>query len=78
MEAVDVHDAQARFPQLVDQVAAGEDVVISRNGKPVARLTRLDAVRAEVRFGLLSGRVIIADDFDEPLSAEVLQAFEGP
>ena len=39
---VNIYDAKTRLSQLVDQAAAGEDVVVSRNGKPLARLTRLD------------------------------------
>lgn len=74
MEPVDIADAKPRFSQLIDQAAAGEDVVISRNGQPLVRLTRPDAPRV-VRFGLLSGRLSIPDDFDASLPADVLAAF---
>lgn len=45
MEPVNIYEAKTRLSQLVDQAAAGDDVVIGRNGKPVARLTRLEAGR---------------------------------
>ena len=63
--------------ELVDQAAAGEDVVVSRNGKPLARLTRLDKPKRKIRFGLLKGKVEVAPDFDAPLPDEVLSGFEG-
>jgi prevent-host-death family protein len=43
MSAINIYDAKAQLSKLVDQAAAGKDVVIARAGKPVARLTRLDA-----------------------------------
>jgi prevent-host-death family protein len=77
MEAVNIYDAKTRFSQLVDKAAAGEDVIVSRNGKPLVRITRLDDARRRIQFGLLAGKVIIAPDFDSPLPDEVLAGFEG-
>jgi prevent-host-death family protein len=77
METVNIYDAKTRFSQLVDKAAAGEDVVVSRNGKPVVRITQLAAARPGIRFGVLKGKVTISADFDAPLPAEMLAAFEG-
>ena len=77
MESVDIHDAKTRLSQLVEKAAEGEDVVVCRNGNPVARITRLVPPRRAIRFGALRGRVRIADDFDAPLPADVLASFEG-
>ena len=74
---VNIYDAKTRLSQLVDQAAAGEDVVVSRNGKPLARLTRLTKPKRKIRFGLLKGKVKVAPDFDAPLPDEVLSGFEG-
>ena len=74
---VNIYDDKTRLSQLVDQAAAGEDVVVSRNGKPLARLTRLDKPKRKIRFGLLKGKVEVAPDFDAPLPDEVLSGFEG-
>jgi prevent-host-death family protein len=68
MEAVSIYEAKARFSQLVDKAAAGEDVIVSRHGKPIVRITRLAEPRPRVRIG---------DDFDAPLPDEVLAGFEG-
>ncbi len=73
---VNIYEAKTRFSKLVDQAAAGEDVIIGRRGKPVARLTRLTPQRT-IRFGLLKGKVRVAADFDAPLPDTLLAAFEG-
>jgi prevent-host-death family protein len=70
-----MHEAKTKLSQLVERATAGEDIVIARNGKPVARLvpvTRANSI-ASVR-GLWRGRVNIADDFDE-LPDEIAEAF---
>ncbi len=77
MEAVNLYDAKTRLSQLVDKAASGEDVVVSRNGKPLVRITRLDGAKRNIKFGVLKGKVKIAADFDAPLPADVLAGFEG-
>lgn len=76
MVRVGMHEAKTRLSQLVEQVEAGEEVVIQRRGKPVARLVAVEQPRrgrAAVR-GALKGEVWIADDFDE-LPDDVADAF---
>jgi prevent-host-death family protein len=77
METVNIYDAKTRLSQLVDKVVAGEDVVVSRNGKPLVRITRLDSGRRPIRFGVLKGKVKITRDFDAPLPSNVLADFWG-
>ncbi len=76
MEIVNIYDAKTRLSQLVDKAAAGDDVVVGRNGKPLVRITRL-VEKPAVRFGLLKGKIRISADFDAPLPADVLAGFEG-
>ena len=61
----------------MDEAAGGTDVVISRHGKPVARLTTLTPKTATVKFGVLKGKVRVSGDFDAPLPADLIAAFEG-
>jgi prevent-host-death family protein len=70
-----MHEAKTKLSQLVERAEAGEDVVIARNGKPVARLVpvRTAAALASVR-GIWRGRVSLAEDFDE-LPGDVADAF---
>lgn len=74
-KSVGVHEAKTHLSVLLEEVAAGEDVVITRRGEPVARLV---AVREGRRrpFGLDRGRLVVAEDFDAPLDVDVLEAFE--
>jgi prevent-host-death family protein len=76
MKPVNIYDAKTRLSQLVDKAAAGEDVVVGRNGKPLVRITRLSETKRPIRFGVLKGKVSIAKDFDAPLSRETLAKFE--
>jgi prevent-host-death family protein len=77
MEVVNIYEAKTRLSQLVDKAAAGEDVVVGRNGKPLVRITTLQGHKREIRFGVLKGRLKIAADFDAPLPDEVIAAFGG-
>ena len=75
-ETINVYDAKTRLSQLVDKAAAGEDVVVSRNGKPLVRITRLEEPKRKIKYGVLKGKVKIAPDFDAPLPEEILSTFE--
>jgi prevent-host-death family protein len=77
MTVVNIYDAKTQLSKLIEEAAAGRDVVIARGGKPVARLTRLDSPKRKLRFGLLKGKIKIAEDFDAPLPSEILSQFEG-
>lgn len=77
MESVNIYDAKTRLSQLVDKAAAGEDVVVSRNGKPLVRITRLQPARRGITFGVLAGSLTVPADFDAPLPGDVLAGFEG-
>ena len=77
MDTINIYDAKTRFSQLVDKAASGEDVVVSRNGKPLVRITRLETPKRQIRFGVLKGKLRIPADFDSPLPDDVLATFEG-
>lgn len=76
MDPINIYEAKTRLSQLVDKAAAGEDVVVSRNGKPLVRITRLEGTKRPIRFGVLKGKVKIAKDFDAPLPDDVLATFD--
>ena len=76
MVQVGVHEAKTRLSELLRLVDAGQRVQILRNGRPVAELTSLDTAHKRA-FGSDAGRFIVPDDFDAPLSDDVLAAFEG-
>ena len=74
MSQVNIHEAKTHLSRLLQQVEAGEEVVIARAGKPVARLVPLQQPAAR-RFGADAGVFTVPDDFDEPLPEEVLKGF---
>jgi prevent-host-death family protein len=74
---VNIYEAKTQFSRMIDRVVAGEEIIISRNGRPVARLCQLEPrKRNTVKFGILKGRIWIAPDFDAPLPDDVLEDFE--
>ena len=77
METVNIYEAKTRLSQLVDKAASGEDVVVCRNGKPLVRITRLQAQQRRIKFGVLKGKLTVPADFDSPLPDEVLASFQG-
>jgi prevent-host-death family protein len=77
MKIVNIGEAKAQFSRLVDEAAHGAQITLAKAGKPVARLVPIQRVKCERRFGLLKGRVRIGSEFDAPLPATVLGAFEG-
>lgn len=77
MAQVNIHDAKTHLSRLVERAAAGEEIIIARAGRPLARLVKLEPERAPRRLGLYAGQPYrIAEDFDE-LPADILHAFEG-
>ena len=75
MRKVNIHEAKTTLSQLVEAAEGGEDVLIARAGKPVARLTRVRTGRG-IKLGTLKGMFKrVAQDFDAPLPAGVLAGF---
>lgn len=70
MEEVNVHQAKTHLSRLLHKVEAGEEVVISRAGDPVAKLVPIGPKRPRVP-GRMKGRVRVGDDFDDPLPEDM-------
>ena len=77
MKAVNVHDAKTQFSKLLAKVERGDEVVIARAGKPVARLVAIETTAMAPTLGVDAGVFVVPDDFDAPLPADVLAAFES-
>ena len=76
MDIVNIHEAKTHLSRLVEEVAAGVEIVIAKNGVPRAKLVPLGRVRP-LKFGVLKGKIRYPDDFDAPLPPEILALFEG-
>ena len=74
---VNIHAAKTQLSKLLDAAAAGEEVIIAKAGKPVAKLVSIDAAAPPRRLGILDGKIHVPDDFDDPLSDEIIAEFEG-
>ncbi len=79
MQTVNIHAAKTHLSRLVDTAAGGEEILIARAGRPVARRVPLrDApALAGRRLGCLAGMLTLPADFDASLPEDVLAAFEG-
>ena len=79
MRSINIHDAKTHFSRLVDEVAAGETVIIAKAGRPVVQLTPLPpAVETKKSLiGFMRGRMTVPDDFDTMGQDEIIAMFEG-
>jgi prevent-host-death family protein len=75
--SVNMHEAKTHFSALVNAVLEGKVIYISKAGKPVARLMPLEEKKTNVKFGILKGKMKVSDDFDAPLSNDIIELFEG-
>jgi len=72
-----VHEAKTHLSKLLDRVAAGEEVVIARYGKPVARMLPVVAERGPRMLGAMKGKIWVSEDFDAPLPGKLVKRFYG-
>ncbi len=79
MQTVNIHAAKTHFSRLVDEAAAGAEIIIAKAGKPVAKLVPLSppGQHPRRRLGTLAGVAVIPPNFDAPLPDDVIDAFEG-
>jgi prevent-host-death family protein len=75
MKTINIHAAKTHLSSLVEEVAAGEEIVIAKAGKPMARLVPLERPDFRKTFGMLKGKIRVSGDFDAPLPPEILRAF---
>lgn len=77
MRTVNIHAAKTQLSRLVDDAAKGEEIIIAKAGKPVARLAPLAGTPRKRLLGTLAGKIHVSEDFDAPLPDDILDAFEG-
>jgi prevent-host-death family protein len=75
-KTVNVHEAKTHLSKLLEQVRQGEEVIIAKAGRPVARLIAVRQKPGRRKPGGAKGTLSYADDFDAPLPDEVLESFE--
>lgn len=72
---INIHEAKTQMSKLVDRAQSGEEFIIAKAGKPVARLVPLGKIKR--KLGILNGKIQVPDDFNAPLPEDVLAGFEG-
>lgn len=79
MQTVNIHEAKTQLSRLIEQAVKGDSFIIAKAGKPLVKVTRLDAppggqVR---RLGFMAGQITVPDDFDRMGSGEIELLFGG-
>ena len=74
---VNIHEAKTNLSRLLSQVEKGEDIIIAKAGKPIARLSKFTAQHPKRKLGRDAGLFRVPADFDHPLPEEVLAGFES-
>ncbi len=72
---INIHEAKTHFSKLITQASLGEEIIIARAGKPVARLVALEKPKKNREPGSAKGQISMSDDFNAPLPDEILDSF---
>jgi len=72
---VNIHEAKTHFSKLISQASKGEEIIIARAGKPVAKLVALEMPKKSRKPGSAKGLITMSDDFDAPLPNEIQESF---
>ena len=72
---VNIHEAKTHLSRLLERVAMGEEVIIAKAGTPVAKLVPIKQTNRGFKFGSAKGKIVIADDFNDPLPKEIEDLF---
>ncbi|HET8796417.1 MAG TPA: type II toxin-antitoxin system prevent-host-death family antitoxin [Thermoanaerobaculia bacterium] len=75
MHTVNIHEAKTHLSRLVDRAAHGEAFVIARAGKPLVKVSAVDAPSEPKRLGFLKGEIEVPDDFDRMGEREIAALF---
>ncbi len=77
MKTVNVHEAKTQLSRLIDLAVKGEPFIIAKAGKPLVKVTALDAPKKVKRIGFLEGQIQVPVDFDTMGAEEIERAFNG-
>jgi prevent-host-death family protein len=77
VETINLYEAKTNLSQLVERAAAGEEIIIAKAGRPLARLVPMNKRRGPRPLGMFKGEIAVHDDFDAPLPDALAAAFRG-
>jgi prevent-host-death family protein len=77
MKIVNIYEAKTHLSRLLREVASGAEIIIAKDGHPLARLLPVERVGGKRELGFAAGRVRVGEDFDAPLPADLQDAFDA-
>ena len=77
MKISNIHEAKSQLSKLIESALAGEEIVIAKAGKPLVKIIPYQEDKQPRNPGGWEGRVVMSDDFDDELPANILQGFMG-
>jgi len=79
MQTFNIHEAKTQLSRLVEMAARGEPFIIAKAGKPMVKVTALDAPEPKEmkRFGFMKGQIEVPEDFNTMGADEIIAMFEG-
>lgn len=77
MDPINIHEAKTQLSKLIEAVEAGEEIIIARAGRPVAKLVPFKPVKPVRKPGLMKGKFEVPDSFFDPLPDDILDYFAG-
>jgi prevent-host-death family protein len=77
MDPINIHSAKTQLSKLIEAAERGEEVIIARSGKPVAKLVALQNQRPSRKAGSMKGLLKVPESFFDPLPEDILDAFES-
>ena len=76
MQQLNIYEVKTHLSKLVEQAHNGETIIIAKSGKPWAKIIPFDAPKKQFKFGTMEGLIKVYDDFNAPLSDEIIDLFE--
>lgn len=77
MLTINIHEAKTHLSRFVEKAAAGEEIIIAKAGKPIAKLVPLHSLPSRRSLGMFNGQLNVPEDFDAALPDDVLLSFRG-
>jgi prevent-host-death family protein len=77
MKTINMHEAKTHLSSLIEKAVQGESFIISKAGKPLVRVTRVEAPTQKTRTGFLQGQIKVPNDFDAMGAKQIATLFEG-
>ncbi len=77
MRSINMHEAKTNLSRIAEEVAAGEEIIVAKAGKPKMRLVPIEGKRKNRQLGLLKGKIHVSPDFDTPLPQNIIDEFNG-